>query len=485
MMATTKLWPIRGWLGQVVIYVQNPEKVLRPEELGGREMSEEARQGLVDVIDYAMAQEKTVADEGEETMRCFVTGVNCSATNARNQMLAIKRKFGKEYGVVAYHGYQSFKPGEVTPELAHHIGVELAKKLWGDKYQVLVATHLDRSHIHNHFVLNSVSFETGEKFKFTKADYRAMRDTSDALCKDYGLSVIANPQNGKARHHAEWQAERENRPTWRTTIKSDIDECVGKAKTETQFFENLTTLGYEYKQGADISVRPPGKERYFRLERNFGADYSTGGIRARLRGNSHRYNLLPVPKYRHPDFKPPKKLPAFAKGSIAALHRHYLYLLGYYQQRGNPNTNARMHFMLREDIAKLDAYIEDTRLLGREGIESDSQLQAFKAHREQEITGLVSERTGLRAEIRTAAGKGNPNTTKDNPRYQEINARLKKLRKEVMQCERIGQRSRSLPSRIERIECDEDKKLSNEKEVLHGRNRTGDRPDHAAYLHRR
>lgn len=115
-------------------------------------MTDRQTQGLSDVIDYAVSSEKTkVTDEATEVMQQFVSGVNCHPATAREEMIAVKKRFGKEDGTVAYHGYQSFAPGEATPEMAHEIGAKLAQQLWGDKYQVIVATHLDKdSHLHNH-----------------------------------------------------------------------------------------------------------------------------------------------------------------------------------------------------------------------------------------------------------------------------------------------------------------------------------------------
>lgn len=486
-MATTKIWPVRGWLGRVVVYVENPDKTTRPKTYEKPGLEEGGCQGLEDVIVYAMAKNKTVADEGEETMRCFVSGVNCTATDARDRMLATKRLFDKTGGVVALHGYQSFKPGEVTAEKAHEIGVKLAERLFSDRFQCVVATHIDRSHIHNHLVVNTVSRLDGEKLRATKPLYYQMRQLSDELCREYGLSVINDPQPGKSKHHAEWQAERSGKPTWRSVIKGDIDECVAKARCERDFFTNLTALGYEYKVGKDISVRPPGKERYLRLARNFGDDYSQDAIRARIRSGAHRHRILPVPTKRREGFVPPRKLPVFARGSIVALHRHYLYLLGYYQQRGSPTTNARMHWLLREDIRKLDGYIADTRLLGREGIETAAQLAEFKQSREAGIDALLQRRAELRTEIRAEAGYGESYSLKDNPEYQQITNGLKKLRKEARQCERIQERSRSLRERIERIERDENGKLpgGSRKEARDGRDGTGDRPDAAHHAHGR
>ena len=168
-MATTSIWRVNGWLGKVLIYVENPDKTENPAVFEKQGMDGQEAQGLSDVIEYAVRQEKTgrIApdEEGAPVMQRFVSGVNCSPSTARDEMIAVKKRFGKEEGTVAYHGYQSFAPGEATPELAHEIGLALAKKLWGEKYQVLVATHLDKeNHLHNHFVLNTVSFVDGIKY---------------------------------------------------------------------------------------------------------------------------------------------------------------------------------------------------------------------------------------------------------------------------------------------------------------------------------
>ena len=175
-MATTSIWSVKGWLGKLLIYAENPEKTLNPNFYPRKDLSEQERQGLDDVLDYAVQQGKTTKidtdDENVSVIQRFVSGVNCSASTARDGMIAVKRRFGKENGVVAYHGYQSFAPGEVNPQTAHEIGLKLAQKLWGNGYQVIVATHLDQeSHIHNHFVVNTVSFKDGKRYHRTEKDY--------------------------------------------------------------------------------------------------------------------------------------------------------------------------------------------------------------------------------------------------------------------------------------------------------------------------
>lgn len=144
-----------------MIYVENPDKTENPAFYKAAEETERQMQSLSDVIQYATQQEKTgksqTDNEGETVLQQFVSGINCHLATARSEMIAVKKRFGKENGTAAYHGYQSFAPGEVTPEMAHEIGVRLATQLWGEKYQVIVATHLDKeSHLHNHFVLNGL-----------------------------------------------------------------------------------------------------------------------------------------------------------------------------------------------------------------------------------------------------------------------------------------------------------------------------------------
>lgn len=218
-MATTSIWSVKGWLGKVVIYVENPEKTENPDFVKKQEKAEQDTQGLADVIAYAVDCEKTkrkvmgedtLDDENEIVMKQYVSGINCTPSTARTEMMAVKKRYGKDEGIMAFHGYQSFAPGECTPQKAHEIGVKLAEELWGSRFQVLVATHLDKAHhLHNHFVVNSVSFTDGLRYHRTKQDYRDMREASDRLCQEYGLSVIEHPKQGKAKHYGEWRAEQE------------------------------------------------------------------------------------------------------------------------------------------------------------------------------------------------------------------------------------------------------------------------------------
>ena len=395
-MATTSIWRVKGWLGQVVIYVENPDKATNPKSYAKEDMTEQDGQGLSDVISYAVNSEKTQWADNEDcaVIHRFVSGINCSPTAARDGMLAVKKRFGKENGTVAYHGYQSFAPSEATPEMAHEIGMKLAARLWGDRYQVIVATHLDReNHLHNHFVLNTVSFVDGIKYHRTKKDYHDMRVLSDALCREYRLSVIENPQYGKAKHYGEWRAEQEQRPTWRGLVRADVDEAIRQSMTERQFFDNLRKKGYEIKVGKDISVRPPGKERFVRLMRNFGEDYSVEAIRRRLLSQNRPERPAPdlprtVIRIRlFGSLEKARKITGFR-----ALYFHYCYLLGIFPKSKPRQNTKRLHFLLPEDLRKLDAISDETKLLVRNRIDTAEQLFSYQDGVKQKIEALTADR---------------------------------------------------------------------------------------------
>ena len=459
-MATTSIWRVRGWLGKVVVYVENPDKTTNPKFFTDKDMAEQDGQELSDVIRYAVNSRKTQKADNEDcaVVHRFVSGINCSPSTARDEMLAVKKRFGKESGTVAYHGYQSFAPGEATPEMAHEIGMKLAARLWGNRYQVIVATHLDKeNHLHNHFVLNTVSFVDGIKYHRTKKDYHDMQTVSDELCREYRLSVIENPQYGKAKQYGEWRAEQEQRPTWRGLIRADMDEAIRQSMTERQFFDNLRKKGYAVKVGKDISVRPPGKERFVRLMRNFGEDYSLDNIRRRIVSQSR-------PERKKPEQKPEilrvrligslktaRKLAGFR-----ALYVHYCYLLGIFPKNRPQQSRKRLHFLLREDLLKLDAITAETRLLIGHRIDTAEQLFCYRDEVNGKIEALTSDRKQLYKAQRTAAVKSDPEKAAEvKAQITALSKELAVLRKEVVLCNSIAERSGVIKERIKAVREDE------------------------------
>ena len=444
--------------------MENPDKTTNPAYYEKEDMTDRECQELGDVIAYAINSDKTQQiDTEDEIVERFVSGVNCHPATARMEMMAVKKRFGKEDGTVAYHGYQSFAPGEATPEIAHRIGVELAQRLWGDRYQVVVATHLDKeNHLHNHFVLNTVSFADGIKFHRTEKDYHEMRRVSDELCREYGLSVIQNPQPGKSKQYGEWRAEQEQRPTWRGLIRSDIDEIIRQSMTERQFFENLHRKGYEVKVGKDISVRPPGKPRFVRLARNFGDDYTLEGIRRRILEQSRAARPLPEPapkrkQYRvSGNWKDRKKVTGFR-----ALYFHYCYLLGVFPKEKQQNRK-RLHFLLREDLIKLEAITQEARLLGTHRIDTAQQLSSYKDGLEAQIKQITAQRKSLYKKQRSVAVKSDEGKAAEvRESISKLSSQLAALRREVKLCNDIALRSGII---LEHIQMEKAKEQSVRKE---------------------
>jgi len=448
--ATTSIWSVKGWLGQVVIYAENPEKTANPAYYEKQGMTERQAQGLSDVIDYAQQSRKTqISDERAEIRRYFVAGINCQPDTARDEMMATKKHYGKNEGVVAYHGYQSFAPGEATPDIAHEIGVKLAQRLWGDKYQVIVATHLDKdNHLHNHFVLNNVSMLDGKKYYRSERDYYTMARESDALCREYGLSVIEEPKRGQSKHYAEWQAERSGHPTWRGMVKSDVDAAIRQSVTERQFWGNLQKMGYEVKTGKDISVRPPGKERFVRLQRNYGEDYTIEAIRRRILTQTRpERSIIP------PD---PTPIRALYKGSVhtsnkttglRALYFYYLYRMGVLPKKREPNPK-RVYFTFREDIRFIQNISRETRLLVKHGIDTADQLLAHKDGVQSKINTLYEQRKHLRYQARSIQDETALVTVRAE--IADLSGQIGELRREVRLCEDIEKRSDDMREKIRR-----------------------------------
>ncbi len=223
-MAVTSIWSIKTRLDRVIAYVRNPEKTTEKSY-----QDTAALHTIDDVIEYAANDMKT-----EE--RKYVSCIGFSREEAALEKFRnIQKLYGKTDGRICYHGYQSFKENEVTAEQAHEIGVKLAENLWGNRYYVVVATHLNTGHFHNHFIINSVSHIDGIKFHNTKEDYQLMRQESDRLCKEYGLSVIRQ-SGGKAKNYSEWQSEKDGKLTQRDTIRRDIDAAVKASNIPEDFW---------------------------------------------------------------------------------------------------------------------------------------------------------------------------------------------------------------------------------------------------------
>ena len=387
-MATTAIWDVTDRLDRVIDYTTNPDKT---ENL---DFNSSDFRGLQEVLKYTVQDAKT-------EKQFYVTGINCYPESACKQMSKTKLQFQKMDGILAFHGYQSFAPGEATPETAHAIGVKMAQELWGNRFEVVVSTHLDKNHLHNHFVLNSVSFKDGKRYYDNKTTYSLMRQTSDRLCREYSLSVIENPQRGKSKHYAEWKAEQESKPTWRGLIREDVDKAIDESMTFTQFIANLRRQGYEVKTGVKyMAVRPNGKERFVRLK-TLGDDYTEENIKERILKNRtpKRPQVLPEPNRKRYTVRGCMNIRKTRKlTGLQALYFHYLYKMGILPKQCV--SRKRTHFLLREDIWHMKQLISQTKLLCTHRIETKEQLLTYQNELKQEMTALINERKSFYNNLR-------------------------------------------------------------------------------------
>lgn len=267
-MAVTKIWQVKDSLSRVLEYCNNPEKT---------KMSD-----LEQVLRYAANDEK-VNDEKEQFYA--VTGINCKTETAFDEMRNVQERFGKTGGNVAYHAYQSFKTGEVTAEQCHRLGVELARKMWGDNYQVLVATHFNTGTFHNHFVINAVSMWDGKKYDCSEREYFRMRRLSDEMCEREGLTVIKHP-NKKASRPI-YLAEKNGEPTKYNLMREAIDYALSMSWDHNSFMNVMKSQGYfvylnpNHKYALIRSVNAKRGTRLYRL----GEEYDRPAVYRRLEEN--------------------------------------------------------------------------------------------------------------------------------------------------------------------------------------------------------
>ncbi len=393
-MAVTKIWAVTDSVSRVLNYAANPDKTIYGD--------------ICKALHYASDERKTVAGE-EKAM--YVTGVNCSAETAFSEMISVQERFDKTTGNVAYHAYQSFKTGEVTPQLAHKLGVELAKRMWGDEYQVLVATHFNTGTYHNHLVINSVNMWSGKKFNCNEGAYWKLRSISDELCKENGLTVIKNPKGKTPRKL--YFAEKNGEPTQYNLMREAIDKALEMSTNPKDFAYVMKRLGYvidlnPYHKYATIRSQNSKKAtRLYRLGEAYDRDSIYDRMRDNLRNNPQKAYRL----YR--EFTAKKSYGVtiqkayFVKGNLKstkkitglkALCFKYLYLLGVL-----PKTKKHKPLSpeMREACRRLDRYSEQVRLICDNRLTDISSVEAFIKNTDSQIKLISDYRKMLYRKIKS------------------------------------------------------------------------------------
>jgi len=394
-MAVTKLWEIRDSIGRVIRYAKNPEKT---------EYSD-----LAKALHYAGDGHKT---EAADEKAFLVTGVKCRADHALEDMLAVQERYGKTGGIVAYHAYQSFKPGEVTPKQCHDIGVELAQRLWGGSYQVLVATHLNTDCCHNHFVINSVSLVNGKKMQQRRSEYYRLRDMSDRICKEHELSVVNHPDGRTPR--CLYIAEKNGEPTKYNLMREAIDNAIAHSNTPKAFMLFMRKSGYVISSSENRkhdTIRAIGDTKNTRMYR-LGEGYESLDViidevnRNWFADESWRWKKE-SPPLRFSLAKVSEKTPV---GWLRGLYLYYCCLLG-----ALPKGNAFTPYtpQMKEELRRLDKTLRQVSLLSENGIETMDDLKAFAEKTQESIGELTEERQKLRNRLRRAGEPGVVAETKE------------------------------------------------------------------------
>lgn len=428
-MATTSLWKVENRLDKVIKYTTNAEKT----------ENKECYKDLHNAIEYVEADFKT-------ERQLYVTGVNCLEDSALEDMIFTKKRFGKTKGILAYHGFQSFAEGEVTPEKAHEIGVKLAEELWGDKYEVIVSTHLNTNHIHNHFVLNSVSFTNGEKYVNNREHYALMRKTSDDLCREYGLSVLEEKPCGKHNiDYTKYYTSYIQKSDYYINAKEDIDYAILQAYSYKNFEKILEDMGYNIIIRANkISVCKPPYKRNIRIERSFGVEYSIKNIEDRILSTQ-------IPRIPFPEANAKRKMYYGRnknkinkeRGSLYRLYLYYCYIL---KKFPNNRNKVKISFDMRKDIKKMDTISSEIKFLCRNEIKTTEELFLYKKETMDNLSKKMHARTILRRKRQKET-----NTEERQKLCKDILAlsnSIFELKKEVGYCEAIEEHTRRIKRNI-------------------------------------
>lgn len=451
-MAVSKLWPVTARLGDVLDYATNPEKT----EKAKSKYSDADYQALRDTLAHAKDEEKTEQE-------FFCQGINCNVETAREQFITVKEQFDKTDGIQAYHGYLSFKEQDITPELAQKIGMEFANEVWGERFQVVVTTHLNTKHLHCHFVINSVSFVDGKRCRDTA--WFKFRKVADRICEKYKLHVIEKPERNPDSSYLTMK-DRAGMPTRYNVLRAAIDEAIEHSTNKLQLETALKEMGYTFDfndRHKYWTIILKGQTKPVRLCR-LGEEYDRDKIMERVAANRDRVVMRPFQK----EAPKPRQYILITRhdrirrvGGLYGQYLHYCYKLGYLPKYKKQHP-TRIHYLLRDDLMKLDELTAQTRLLGKHHIGTDQQLFSYQQSVEEEIKTLTADRTHLRNEIRRV-GISDERLSAVKSEINEISEKLKELRKEVKLCNGIAQRSGVIRDNLAQVIAEEEQSKGKER----------------------
>ena len=428
-MAVTGFWPIYKNLKATLDYADNPDKTTDRRYLDD---------DLYAALSYAENDNKT-------DRKMYVGGINCSKQNAYAEMIAVQRRFGLRGKVVGYHGIQSFREGEVTPEQAFEIGMETARRMWCDKYQVLVTVHLNTDNVHCHFVVNPVSFKDGTKFQNKIGDHKELRRLSDEICREHGLSVLEN-SNFYGGNKKEYWRHKAGKKTHRDYLREDVEYCLTFATSPREFESQLYALGYTLDP-VRFSVKAKHWERSVRLDK---IGFSKEVIQEQLDENAiNRFRLFTL------EYKPPyrtKKFPLedeMRKLEFSIDHSYdaatvlvdtiFYIIITIIQIVAELADVMLLSPDLRAAEKDLKELISDYHFLKENDIHTVADLQANIDESKAQLSDLERERKTLSNRIRRPKSPEDENQNKEH--RKEISKQMKPVRERLRRAEKILEKS--------------------------------------------
>ena len=389
------------------------------------------------LIEYVMNGDKT--DEMK-----YVSGVNCLPETAYEEMIATKNRFNKgKEKIIGYHLIQSFAEGEVTPEVAHELGLEYVNEVFGKDFEVVVATHLNTDNVHNHIVINSVSLKTGKKFY----DYHASRDylriVSDCICQYYGLSVL---EDKIWKHKGAYKRFAKENP-YMQMVKSDVDRCLAEALYEKDFSKRLEKLGYSYSNTYEqgLVIIDNTRDRKVYLQKFFGDSYSHNKVIDRILDYENKSITQYGKKYKMSKEEYIKMLEIKKRNEIRKLP--LLYILFCLLLKIDP-LPAKMDFgkarvsltkEMRIELKYMNELSRQAVLLTENKIGSLDDLNVFRTKLENEVRNLKGTRESLQRRKRKSTNQ--KDITKFDEELKTLAPKIKQLNTDIQNCYKIEKRT--------------------------------------------
>ena len=390
------------------------------------------------LIEYVMNGDKT--DEMK-----YVFGVNCLPETAYEEMIATKNRFNKgKEKIIGYHLIQSFAEGEVTPEVAHELGLEYVNEVFGKDFEVVVATHLNTDNVHNHIVINSVSLKTGKKFY----DYHASRDylriVSDCICQYYGLSVL---EDKIWKHKGAYKRFAKENP-YMQMVKSDVDRCIEKALYEKDFRKRLEELGYSYSNTYEqgLVIIDNTRDRKVYLQKFFGDEYSYNKVIDRILEYENTNIIKYGKKYKMGIEEYKKILEIKRKSEIKKLPLLYILFCLLVKIDLLPakmdfkNVRVAITKEMRIELKYMNELSRQAVLLSENKIGSLDDLNTFRTKLEDEVRTLKGIRESLQRKKRKSMNQ--KDIAKFDTELELVAPKIKQLNDDIQNCYKIEKRTR-------------------------------------------